>query len=260
MNSNKNIIGLYWPDGDIQDSDGNWFTESQYINKMTPMKNNVAAKQCMCSKDVCDCSASLFGSPTALFTNSLSKIVTATSTSTTQIFGSNVESPTFSMLKNEPADQALELSTDTPTKKITISNDILVEPKKIGQNEMPKSIGQREKTSNQGVAVGESEAAEIKKQKKLSQTLPSLLVVARPTLNIDEANIDNQPALDNEFNSILMKSATEFIKWLIHKRLVRSKQTCQIHPDESLELCMYFRTKKEEIKTVDTFIDFRVKI
>lgn len=84
-----------------------------------------------------------------------------------------------------------------------------------------------------------ADSREVTFNKLQGKTFPSLVVVARPTLKIKETNINDRPALDAKVKSVLMHSATKFTEWLIQQGLVRSEQTCQIHPKVSLKLGMY---------------------
>lgn len=83
-----------------------------------------------------------------------------------------------------------------------------------------------------------ADSREVTFNKLQGKTFPSLVVVARPTLKIKETNINDRPALDAKVKSVLMHSATKFTEWLIQQGLVRSEQTCQIHPKVSLKLGM----------------------
>lgn len=81
-----------------------------------------------------------------------------------------------------------------------------------------------------------ADSREVTFNKLQGKTFPSLVVVARPTLKIKETNINDRPALDAKVKSVLMQSATKYTEWLIQQGLVRSEQTCQIHPRVSLKL------------------------
>lgn len=83
-----------------------------------------------------------------------------------------------------------------------------------------------------------ADSREVTFNKLQGKTFPSLVVVARPTLKIKETNINDRPALDAKVKSVLMQSATKYTEWLIQQGLVRSEQTCQIHPRVSLKLGM----------------------
>lgn len=85
-----------------------------------------------------------------------------------------------------------------------------------------------------------ADSREVTFNKLQGKTFPSLVVVARPTLKIKETNINDRPALDAKVKSVLMQSATKYTEWLIQQGLVRSEQTCQIHPRVSLKLGMSF--------------------
>lgn len=85
-----------------------------------------------------------------------------------------------------------------------------------------------------------ADSREVTFNKLQGKTFPSLVVVARPTLKIKETNINDRPALDAKVKSVLMQSPTKYTEWLIQQGLVRSEQTCQVHPRASLKLGMYF--------------------
>lgn len=89
-----------------------------------------------------------------------------------------------------------------------------------------------------------ADSREVTFNKLQGKTFPSLVVVARPTLKIKETNINDRPALDAKVKSVLMQSATKYTEWLIQQGLVRSEQTCQIHPRVSLKLGMSLRLKQ----------------
>lgn len=81
-----------------------------------------------------------------------------------------------------------------------------------------------------------ADSREVTFNKLQGKTFPSLVVVARPTLKVKETNINDRPALDAKVKSVLMHSATKYTEWLIQQGLVRSEQTCQLHPKVSLKL------------------------
>lgn len=89
-----------------------------------------------------------------------------------------------------------------------------------------------------------ADSREVTFNKLQGKTFPSLVVVARPTLKIKETNINDRPALDGKVKNVLMQSATKYTEWLIQQGLVRSEQTCAIHPRVSLKLGMYSDASK----------------
>lgn len=83
-----------------------------------------------------------------------------------------------------------------------------------------------------------ADTREVTFNKLQGKTFPSLVVVARPTLKVKETNINDRPALDAKVKSVLMHTATKYTEWLIQQGLIRSEQTCQIHPKSALKLGM----------------------
>lgn len=71
------------------------------------------------------------------------------------------------------------------------------------------------------------------------------MVVARPHLRAKEvASVNDRPALDAKVKSVLMHTPTKFTEWLIQQGLVRSEQTCVVHPNTKLKLGMYSDVSK----------------
>lgn len=89
-----------------------------------------------------------------------------------------------------------------------------------------------------------ADSREVTFNKLQGKTFPSLVVVARPTLKVKDSNINDRPALDSKVKSVLMHTATKYTEWLIQQGLVRSEQTCQIHPNVKLKLGKFSSTSK----------------
>lgn len=87
---------------------------------------------------------------------------------------------------------------------------------------------------------------EVTFNKQQRKTFPSLMVFARPTLKIKEANINDRPALDVKMNSVFTQSAAKCTEWLIQQGLIRSEQTCRIHPRAPLKLGKFFFVYQQE--------------
>lgn len=85
------------------------------------------------------------------------------------------------------------------------------------------------------VLKNSADSKEVTFNKLQGKTFPSLVVVARPSLRTSEAAND-RPVLDAKVKSVLMHTATKFTEWLIQQGLVRSEQTCQVHPSKMLKL------------------------
>lgn len=81
-----------------------------------------------------------------------------------------------------------------------------------------------------------ADTREVTFNKLQGKTFPSLVVVARPTLKVKETIINDRPALDAKVKTVLMHTATKYTEWLIQQGLIRSEQTCQIHPKSALKL------------------------
>lgn len=84
-------------------------------------------------------------------------------------------------------------------------------------------------------AKGGPDSKEVMFNKLQGKTFPSLVVTARPSLRTKESANDRS-VLDASVKSVLMHTATKFTEWLIQQGLVRSEQTCQLHPAKSLKL------------------------
>jgi pogo transposable element with ZNF domain len=83
------------------------------------------------------------------------------------------------------------------------------------------------------------DSREVTFSKLQGKTFPSLVVVARPSLRIKENSNSDRPQLDGKVKNVLMHTATKFTEWLIQQGLVRSDQSCHIHPGTPLKLGMY---------------------
>lgn len=81
---------------------------------------------------------------------------------------------------------------------------------------------------------------EVKFNKLQGKIFPSLVTVARPTLKLIEIKINDRSALDVKVKSALMLNATKYTEWLTQQGLIRSEQTCELHPNEYLKLGISF--------------------
>lgn len=95
-----------------------------------------------------------------------------------------------------------------------------------------------------------ADSREVTFNKLQGKTFPSLVVVARPTLKAKDSNINDRPALDAKVKGVLMHSATKYTEWLIQQGLVRSEQTCQVHPKVPLKLGEY--------NTLENYVQVRI--
>lgn len=165
--------------------------------------------------------------------------------------------------------QVLPLSKRMAAKKNTaVFNKPKEPPKVVTRGKAPAPVLDKgthrpsEGTAVGGLTVGESkkkevvdltkdepatsklaaDSREVTFNKLQGKTFPSLVVVARPTLKIKESNINDRPALDAKVKSVLMHSASKYTEWLIQQGLVRSEQSCQIHPKVSLKLGKHNQT------------------
>ncbi|GAB0096065.1 THAP-type zinc finger [Sergentomyia squamirostris] len=89
-----------------------------------------------------------------------------------------------------------------------------------------------------------ADSREITFNKLQGKTYPSLVVVARPSLKVKESAQSDRATLDTKVKSVLTYPTTKFTEWLIQQGLVRSSQTCQVHPDTALKLGMYSDSSK----------------
>uniref|UniRef100_A0A1B0C999 C2H2-type domain-containing protein n=2 Tax=Lutzomyia longipalpis TaxID=7200 RepID=A0A1B0C999_LUTLO len=89
-----------------------------------------------------------------------------------------------------------------------------------------------------------ADSREITFNKLQGKTYPSLVVVARPSLKIKDGIQSDRGTLDTKVKSVLTYPTTKFTEWLIQQGLVRSAQSCQLHPDTSLKLGMYSDSSK----------------
>ncbi|XP_056629801.1 uncharacterized protein LOC130440571 [Diorhabda sublineata] len=91
-------------------------------------------------------------------------------------------------------------------------------------------------TSDDGKSAPDSR--EISFNKLQGKTYPSLVVVARPHLRVQDLSLD-RPKLDAKVKSVLMHAPTKFTEWLIQQGLIRSEQKCSVHTNTQLKLGMY---------------------
>ncbi|XP_044727115.1 uncharacterized protein LOC123290836 isoform X2 [Chrysoperla carnea] len=126
--------------------------------------------------------------------------------------------------------------------------------------QIPANIRPTEGTAVGGLATGKPppivdlttddgrpapDSREVSFNKLQGKTFPSLVVVARPHLRAKEvASVNDRPALDAKVKSVLMHTPTKFTEWLIQQGLVRSEQTCVVHPQTKLKLGMYSDVSK----------------
>ncbi|XP_059607898.1 uncharacterized protein LOC132255763 [Phlebotomus argentipes] len=89
-----------------------------------------------------------------------------------------------------------------------------------------------------------ADSREITFNKLQGKTYPSLVVVARPSLKVKDNAQSDRGTLDTKVKSVLTYPTTKFTEWLIQQGLVRSAQTCQLHPDTALKLGMYSDSSK----------------
>ncbi|CAG9814476.1 unnamed protein product [Phaedon cochleariae] len=87
------------------------------------------------------------------------------------------------------------------------------------------------------------DSREISFNKLQGKTYPSLVVVARPHLRVQDLSVD-RPKLDSKVKSVLMHAPTKFTEWLIQQGLVRSEQKCSVHTSTQLKLGMYSDVSK----------------
>lgn len=85
---------------------------------------------------------------------------------------------------------------------------------------------------------GGPDSKEVMFNKLQGKTFPSLVVTAKPSLRQKDTTKDRS-VLDAKVKCVLMHSATKFTEWLIQQGLVRSEQSCQLHPGKALKLGMY---------------------
>ncbi|XP_074038344.1 relative of woc isoform X2 [Leptinotarsa decemlineata] len=87
------------------------------------------------------------------------------------------------------------------------------------------------------------DSKEISFNKLQGKTYPSLVVVARPHLRVQDLSVD-RPKLDAKVKSVLMHAPTKFTEWLIQQGLVRAEQKCTVHTATPLKLGMYSDVSK----------------
>ncbi|XP_025832720.1 uncharacterized protein LOC108740812 isoform X3 [Agrilus planipennis] len=97
-------------------------------------------------------------------------------------------------------------------------------------------------TSDDGRPAADSR--EISFNKLQGKTFPSLVVVARPHLRVKETGNADRSKLDAKVKTVLMHVHTKFTEWLIQQGLVRSEQSCSVHPNSKLKLGMYSDVSK----------------
>lgn len=150
----------------------------------------------------------------------------------TAVYGKPKEIPKPTITRGKAVAPVTEKVACRPSEGTAVGGLTIGESKKKEVVDLTKD----EPTSSKLAA----DSREVTFNKLQGKTFPSLVVVARPTLKIKETNINDRPALDAKVKSVLMQSATKYTEWLIQQGLVRSEQSCQIHPRVSLKLGMCF--------------------
>ncbi|XP_050306682.1 uncharacterized protein LOC126743575 [Anthonomus grandis grandis] len=108
-----------------------------------------------------------------------------------------------------------------------------------GTNIKPKAVV--DLTADDGRPLPDSK--EVSFNKLQGKTFPSLVVVARPQLRVENVNSD-RAKLDSKVKSVLMCVPAKFTEWLIQQGLVKSEQRCTTHPANQLKLGMYSDVSK----------------
>lgn len=178
-----------WLNGAVQDSSGNWTTENDYINKITPIKRRLSFSECDSESNLS------FGEFPSTLSSSLANFKGITILDNAIVKSAKSDSGIGGLTPSETGKKNLSVSTKSTTSK--------------------------------------SEAEFIKLQRK---RFPSLLVLARPTLKTDGIKCNDRSALDAKLKSAAMLSPFEFTEWLTQHELIRSEQTCRIHPNQFLKL------------------------
>lgn len=143
-------------------------------------------------------------------------------------YGKPKEPPAKSPQRGKPATPVAEKTGHRPSEGTAVGGLTIGDTKKKEVVDLTKD--------EPVVSKLPADSREVTFNKLQGKTFPSLVVVARPTLKVKETNINDRPALDAKVKSVLMHSATKYTEWLIQQGLVRSEQTCQLHPKTSLKL------------------------
>lgn len=95
------------------------------------------------------------------------------------------------------------------------------------------TIGQNKDDANKSVN-DQKESAKLQ-----GKTFPSLVVVAKPYLNVKEQTGMERSALDSKVKVVLMLTPAKFTEWLIQQGLLKSEQKCAFHASNELKLGVY---------------------
>lgn len=149
-------------------------------------------------------------------------------------------------IKMEPMDSP-STSSGRPPNITSVSNVRPSEAKSLGGLSIGAEVSTKKKVSSVVDLTKDddkTDCTEVTFNKLNGKTYPSLVVVARPSLRVKEAFKNDRPVLDGKVKNILMNSPVKFTEWLIQQGLVRSEQSCQLHPGKPLKLGMYSDSNK----------------